>query len=151
MYLLMVCLGGVSITGVRAGGSALPNSLVITQTTAAVEFVTAEELKAKIAASQAVTILDVRASSDLLGSDSKIKGALHVKLRRLESRLRLPPLKDVSHSAELITYCACPNDEASVRAAQLLMNAGFKHVLVLKGGWSAWKKANGQVESKPRG
>jgi rhodanese-related sulfurtransferase len=74
-----------------------------------------------------------------------------VKVRKLKSRLALPPLKNIARDSEVVTYCACPNDEASIRAAQELMDAGFKRVRALKGGWVAWKKTNGQVESRPRG
>ncbi len=124
---------------------------VVIQTSAPVEFVAPDELKIKLARNQSVTILDVRASSDLTQSDSKIKGALHVKLRKLESRLTMPPLKSIARDSEVVTYCACPNDEASIRAAQLLKNAGFTRVRVLKGGWLSWKKANGQIEGRSRG
>jgi rhodanese-related sulfurtransferase len=82
----------------------------------------------------------------LLLNDNKIKGALYVKLRRLKYRLGFPPLSKVSRNSEVVTYCACPNDESSIKAAQLLVESGFKHVRVLKGGWVVWKKANGQVE-----
>jgi rhodanese-related sulfurtransferase len=112
--------------------------------------VTAEELKAKITKNQPVTVIDVRASSDLDNSENKIKGAIHVKLRKLQSRLGLPPLKNVPRDSEVVTYCACPNDEASIRAVQLLTTAGFTRVRALRGGWVAWKKINGQVEARPR-
>lgn len=114
------------------------------------EFVTAEELKAKLARSEPLTIIDVRSASGL-GSESKIKGAYYVKLRRLKYRLGFSPLKDAPRDREVVTYCACPNDEASVKAAQLLRESGFKRVRVLKGGWVVWKKANGQVEPMARG
>ena len=110
------------------------------------QFVTADELKAKISRNETVTIIDVRATSGLLESDNKIKGAVYVKLRRLKSRLVMAPLKDVPRNREVVTYCACPNDESSIRAAQVLLEAGFTHVRVLKGGWVTWKKVNGQVE-----
>ena len=113
---------------------------------AEVQFLTAEELKTKISRNEPVAIIDVRATSGLLESDNKIKGAVYVKLRRLKSRLVMPPLKDVPRNREVVTYCACPNDEASIRAAQLLLEAGFTRVKVLKGGWATWKKINGQVE-----
>lgn len=111
-----------------------------------VQFVTADELKAKISRNEPLAIIDVRATSGLLESDNKIKGAVYVKLRRLKSRLDMPPLKDVPRNREVVTYCACPNDEASIRAAQVLLEAGFTRVRVLKGGWVTWKKVNGQVE-----
>ena len=113
---------------------------------AEVQFVSAEELKAKIAKNEPVAIIDVRATSGLAEADNKIKGAVYVKLRRLKSRLMLPPLKDVPRDREVVTYCACPNDEASIRAAEVLQSAGFSRVRVLKGGWVNWKKMKGQVE-----
>ena len=111
-----------------------------------VQFVTAEELKSKITKNEPVVIIDVRATSGLLEGDNKIKGAVYVKLRRLKARLDLPPLKDVPRNREVVTYCACPNDESSIRAAQVLLDAGFSRVRVLKGGWVSWKKVSGQIE-----
>jgi rhodanese-related sulfurtransferase len=131
--------------------AALPRGEIAQQTPAEAEFITAEELKAKLTKNEPVTIIDVRGSSGLLNSDNKIKGAVYVKLRRLKYRLGFPPLANVSRNREVVTYCACPNDESSVKAAQLLRESGFKHVRVLKGGWVVWKKANGQVEPMARG
>ena len=122
------------------------NQEVIAQT----NFITAEELKAKLSGKDPVTVIDVRSASALAG-ESKIKGAIYVKLRRLKYRLGFPPLKNVPKDRDVITYCACPNDEASIRAAQILTQAGFTRVRVLKGGWVVWKKANGQIESTARG
>ena len=116
-----------------------------------VEFITAEELKGKIARNQPVTIIDVRSVGGLGNDERKIKGSIHVKLRRLRSRLAFSPLKDLPRDREGVTYCACPSDEAGIRAAQLLLEAGFKRVRVLKGGWVVWQKANGQIEPAPRG
>ena len=110
-----------------------------------------DELKTKLAKNQPVTIIDVRATGGLSSSDSKIKGAIYVKLRRLRSRLAFPPLKGVPRDREIVTYCACPNDESSVYAAQVLLDAGFKRVRALKGGWTGWQKAKGQIESVARG
>lgn len=115
-----------------------------------VQFVTAEELKTKITKNEPVVIIDVRATSGLLEGDNKIRGAVYVKLRRLKARLGLPPLKDVRRNREVVTYCACPNDESSIRAAQVLLDAGFSRVRVLKGGWVSWKKVSGQIEPLAR-
>lgn len=115
-----------------------------------IEFVTAQELKTKLAGNGSVTVIDLRSTSAYAGSNDKIRGAIHVKERRLKTRLAFPPLRDVPHDGEVVVYCACPNDEASVRAAQLLSDVGFKRVRVLKGGWRAWLDAGGQMESKPK-
>lgn len=114
------------------------------------DFITAEELKAKLAKNEPVMIIDVR-SGNSLNADNKIKGAYYVKLRRLKYRLSFPPLKNLPRDRTVVTYCACPNDESSVRAAQILRDSGFKRVQVLKGGWTLWKKANGQIEPMARG
>jgi len=126
-------------------------SNAVVQNSSETEFIMAEELKAKLAKNEPVTVIDVRGSSSLLSADNKIKGAIYVKLRRLKYRLGFPPLKNVPHNREVVTYCACPNDESSVKAAQILRESGFTRVRVLKGGWVFWKKANGQIEPMARG
>lgn len=120
------------------------------QQNSSTEFITAEELKAKLAKNEPITIIDVRAASSLPDGSNKIKGAVYVKLRRLKYRLGFAPLRDVPRNREVVTYCACPSDESSVKAAQMLLEAGFKRVRVLKGGWVDWKKAKGQVEPMAR-
>jgi rhodanese-related sulfurtransferase len=115
-----------------------------------IERITAEELKAKLAKNEPVTILDVRATDSYVSSDNRIKGSIHVKLRRLQFRLSFPPLKGIPRDSEVVTYCACPNDESSIRAAQILIDAGFKHVRVLDGGWQMWLRARGQVAPRPK-
>jgi rhodanese-related sulfurtransferase len=145
----IVCLGSAGLANAINGTGA--SSALDPQTPAPTQFVTAEELKAKLAKSEPVTVIDVRASSDLDNSENKIKGAIHVKLRKLQSRLGMPPLKDIPRNSEVVTYCACPNDEASIRAAQLLTDAGFKRVRALRGGWVACNKTHGQVEGRPKG
>ena len=114
------------------------------------EFIRAEELKAKLARNEPLTIIDVRDTRSYVDSNNKIRGALYVKLRRLNYRLSFAPLRDVPRDSEVVTYCACPNDEASIRAAQILSDAGFKRVYVLKGGWRMWLKVTGQVEPRAK-
>jgi rhodanese-related sulfurtransferase len=95
-------------------------------------------------------IIDVRATQSFVDSPNKIKGAIHVKARRLRHRLTFSPFKDLPRDREIVTYCACPSDEISARAAKVLLDAGFKRVRALKGGWQEWLKVGGQVESKPK-
>ena len=136
-----------------AGGGLLDNSArgqQVTNQTVTVSFIEASELKDKLARNERVAIIDVRATSGYVNSNNKIKGAVHVKLRRLQSRLQFPPLKDIPRDTEVVTYCACEDDQASVRAAQIFLDAGFKRVRALKGGWQMWLKINGPVDLRPR-
>lgn len=120
------------------------------QTDPSVQTITAEELKTKISSNQPITIIDVRSSEGYANSSNTLKGAIHFKLRRLKSRLAFPPLKDFPKDREIITYCACPNDESSIAAAQILQSGGFKRVRVLQGGWREWLKAKGPVEPRAK-
>ena len=132
--------------------SYLPSSSATTAgqtSTAAPEFISAEQLKRKITAGETLTIIDVRATDTYVAS-GKIKGSLHIKLRRLAYRLSMPPLRDLPRDREVITFCACPHDEAGIRAAQIFLDAGFKRVRVLQGGWQMWLKVNGPIEPRPR-
>jgi rhodanese-related sulfurtransferase len=133
---------GAARVGAQGGAESNP---------AGVEFVSAAELKEKLTKGERVTLIDLRSINVYAGSDGKIVGAIHIKERRLRTRLSMPPLRDLPRDAEVVTYCACPNDEAAVRAAQMFSAAGFKRARVLKGGWRAWLDARGQVEAKPIG
>lgn len=114
----------------------------------AITFITAEELKVKMNNNEAVTMIDVRGAEGYAASNTTIKGAFHFKLRRLKSRLKYAPLKDLPKDREIVTYCACPADESSITAAQSLQEAGFTRVRVLKGGWTEWLRAKGPVQPK---
>jgi rhodanese-related sulfurtransferase len=116
----------------------------------AVEMISADELKAKVTANHPVTIIDVRSSEGYASSSTTVKGAIHIKLRKLKSRLIYPPFKDLSKDREIVTYCACPKDQSSISAAQILQAAGFKRVRVLQGGWQEWLRANGPVEPRQK-
>lgn len=115
-----------------------------------VTMITAEDLKAKLERNEPVTIIDVRSSEGFASSSTTVKGSVHFKLRKLKSRLRFAPLKDLPRSGEIVTYCACPKDEASIAAAQILQSSGFTRVRVLQGGWHEWMKANGPIQPRTK-
>jgi rhodanese-related sulfurtransferase len=136
-YLFMVLfVAGLSVVTVQA------------QTPATVETITAEELKAKLAGNEPITIIDVRSPQGYAASTTTMKGAIHFKGRKIKSRLKYAPLKDLPKDREIVIYCACPNDESSISAAQVLKESGFKRVRVLQGGWNGWLQAKGPVEPR---
>ena len=118
--------------------------------TSGVAFISVEELKTKLVANESVVIIDVRSSETFANSDKQIKGAIHMKVRRIEHRLTLPPLKDVPRDRPVVTYCSCPADESAISAARVFLENGFKNVRALKGGWREWMKVSGPTETKPR-
>ena len=116
----------------------------------AVEMISADELKAKVTNNHPVTIIDVRSSEGYAAATTTVKGAIHFKLRKLKYRLEYPPLKNIPKDQEIVTYCACPKDQSSIAAAQILQASGFKRVKVLQGGWQEWLRANGPVEPRAK-
>jgi rhodanese-related sulfurtransferase len=138
--LLVFILVGLSALTVQAQTPAAP----------AVETITADELKTKLSGGQPVTIIDVRGAEAYASATSTIKGSIHFKVRKLKYRLAYPPLKDLPRDREIVTYCSCPKDEASIAAAQILQASGFKRVRVLQGGWQEWLRANGPIEPRTK-
>jgi rhodanese-related sulfurtransferase len=116
-----------------------------------VAFITAEELKTMMAGNAPVTVLDFRGSEGYAASTTTIQGALHFNVRKLKQRLSFAPLKDLPRDREIVTYCACPKDQSSISAAQILQASGFTRVRVLQGGWTEWLKVNGPVQPKAKG
>jgi rhodanese-related sulfurtransferase len=117
----------------------------------AVEMISAEELKTKVAKNEPVTIIDVRSAEGFAASTTTVKGSYHYKLRHLKYRLQYPPLKSLPRDQEIVTYCACPKDELSIAAAQILKESGFTRVKVLQGGWTEWLRINGPVQPRAKG
>lgn len=111
-----------------------------------IEFITPEELKTKIAKNESLAILDLRSQDSYEQSDKTMKGSIHTRVRKVAARLR-----EVPRDREVITYCACPADQAAILAARELLTNGFTRVRVLKGGWNAWLHVGGPVQPKPRG
>jgi rhodanese-related sulfurtransferase len=116
----------------------------------AINLITAEELKSKMAKNEPVVIVDVRSPEGFANSTTTVKGSVHYKLRKLKYRLQYPPFKDLPRDREIVTYCACPKDEASIAAAQVLQSSGFTRVRVLQGGWTEWQRVNGPVQPRAR-
>ena len=116
----------------------------------AINMITAEELKTKMTNNQPVVIVDVRSAEGFANSTTTVKGSIHFKLRKLKYRLQYPPFRDLPRNAEIVTYCACPKDEASIAAAEVLQSSGFTRVRVLQGGWTEWLRVNGPVQPRAR-
>jgi rhodanese-related sulfurtransferase len=144
LFILVLLVG---LIDVRYALACRDSSLVPLDDTK-IDLITVDELKNKVSAKEQLLILDVRSSESYANSRLKIKGALHFNVRKLKFRLSFPPLKDVPRDRAVVTYCACPSEEASIAAAKVLLDNGFKNVKALKGGWTEWQKANGPVEPR---
>lgn len=102
--------------------------------------ITVEELASLIAdETSRPVILDVR-SAAARADGGVIPGAIAAHPEDLDA------LKDHDRDAEIIVYCACPNEATAALAAKHLRRAGFRRIRPLLGGIEAWAKAGFTLE-----
>jgi len=88
--------------------------------------ITVSELRQLIDDGREPVILDVR-PQDVRVQDGIIPGAISAHPADID-----PIIKNYSRDAEIIVYCACPNEE-SATTAKHLKQAGFKKIRPLLG------------------
>jgi len=79
-------------------------------------------------------VLDVR--SRAARAEGVIPGAIPAHPKEMH-----PTLEAYDRDAEIVVYCACPNEATAAEAAKHLKSAGFKKIRPLLGGIEAWVKA----------
>jgi membrane protein DedA with SNARE-associated domain/rhodanese-related sulfurtransferase len=97
--------------------------------------ITVDELHGLILRGDAPVILDVR-PSELQERDGVIPGAIPIVFSTLDS-----VAMSFDSSAEVIVYCACPNEASAATIAHRLIQKGAKRVRPLLGGVEAWVAA----------
>jgi membrane protein DedA with SNARE-associated domain/rhodanese-related sulfurtransferase len=105
--------------------------------------ITVPELQQLINAGVQPTFVDVRPAASR-ARDGTIPGALHLSLDR--AREEAP---DLPRDAEVVVYCACPNEVSAAQVARQLRRAGFLNVRPLMGGIDAWIAAGLPIERIP--
>jgi rhodanese-related sulfurtransferase len=98
------------------------------------------ELKGLVDSGGSPVIIDALAPSTR-SREGMIPGAICVEELRLDSGSTLIP-----RDAEVIVYCACPNEASAARIAQQLIRLGCARVRPLTGGIYAWKEAGFEVQ-----
>lgn len=99
------------------------------------------ELKELVERGPAPVIIDALAPASRQ-REGVIPGAIPVEAFRLDSGGAAIPF-----DAEVIVYCACPNEASAARIAQQLLRMGCIRVRPLTGGIFAWKDAGFGVEA----
>lgn len=98
--------------------------------------ITVDELHDALLGVPPPVVVDVRAATSHELDPRMVDGALVVSLEHLEQ-----VMQNVPFDRELVTYCGCPNEASSARAAKSLIERGYKHVRPLQGGLAAWEAA----------
>ena len=90
---------------------------------------------------KSVLVLDVRDAESF--ANGRIPGAVHVPVRAIEGQLAA--VRRASKGRVIVTYCSCPTEASSLRAAKELSDAGI-NARALVGGFPKWVEAGGLVE-----
>lgn len=95
--------------------------------------VTVEQLREKLLSGEDPLIIDLRPDT-ARQEQAGIPGSLPLALEELAMRQHVLP-----RNRDIILYCACPRDAASVQGALVLRKAGLTRVWALAGGIEAWR------------
>lgn len=104
--------------------------------------VTPAELNRALASGHAPLVLDVRSPTSRRLEPLAIEGARLVAPDGLDAAVR-----DVPVERDIVSYCSCPNEATSAKAAKALAGRGYRHVRPLLGGLPAWEAAGYRVRS----
>jgi membrane protein DedA with SNARE-associated domain/rhodanese-related sulfurtransferase len=102
--------------------------------------ISVDELHQLRSAGAAHVVVDVRPT--LAQQEGRIPGAVTITMDEMHE-LEL----DMPADAEVIVYCACPNEASAARVAKQLMQKGYARVRPLHGGIDAWIAAGHALES----
>ena len=108
----------------------------------AIPRVTVQEVTEKISAGEDPVIIDLRshgARRDMTG----IPGSQSLSVKEVIAGYR-----DLPRDRDVILYCGCPLDRASVRAARILREKGLVRVWPLTGGIEAWHAITSNTEAR---
>ena len=95
----------------------------------------------RLYAHKSVLVGDVRDADSF--ACGRIPGAVHVPVRDIE--VQLAAVRKASKGRVIVTYCSCPTESSSLRAAKLLSDKGLT-AKALVGGFPKWVEAGGAIE-----
>ncbi len=103
-----------------------------------VKNIMAQELKEMLGKDGSeVLLLDVREERELTGELGHIEGIVHIPIGSLAFRL-----SELQNYKDKNIVIICRSGRRATTGAQILNNAGFVNVSVLKGGMLSWNKYN---------
>lgn len=107
------------------------------------ETVRAESVGQRLLAGEPVLLMDARSPDEWRRADLQLAGSLRIRPSEVENHLRLIP-----QGRPVVTYCGCPEARCSRRAAEALIENGWKDVHPLAGGFDAALAAGLPTEAR---
>ncbi len=108
--------------------------------------VTPEQVRARLASSEAVRIVDLRSTLDFASTRQTLPGAIRMAPDELEARHA-----EIPRDCDVVLYCTYPNEVTSARTALALKRHGVERVFPLEGGMDAWVSSGYPVDVVPIG
>ena len=105
--------------------------------------ISVDELKQRMDAGDAISVVDVRHPLALDLDPESIPGAINFTLEEIEHRHH-----EIPRDRDIVLYCTCPNEVSSARTAFLLKKKGIHRVRPLEGGLDAWRERKFPVERR---
>lgn len=103
------------------------------------------DVKRRMDNGERVVFLDARSPDEWDAARKQIRGALRFRPSEVENHLRWIP-----QGHPIVTYCECPEERCSTRAAEALMENGWHDVHPLAGGFPAAEHEGIPTEEKHR-
>ena len=103
-------------------------------------WIEADELKAMLDADAPPLVVDVRGRGEFDGELGHLVPALNLPIDELAARL-----PELQHARQRRVVLVCHTDKRSAKAAEVLRDAGFVDVVVLRGGIARWRAAGHPV------
>lgn len=107
--------------------------------------ISVEELKQRLDAGEAISVVDVRHPLALELDPETIPGAMNFTMEEIEHRHH-----EIPRDRDIVLYCTCPNEVSSARTAFLLKRKGIHRVRPLEGGLDAWRERKFPVERRTK-
>ena len=101
----------------------------------------ADTLKSRLAENNDLLVLDVRSADEMKGPLGHVAGARNIAVADLKNRVS--GLQEKKHKPIIIV---CQTEMRSLKAEQILVQAGFTDLSVLAGGMEAWNSKGYPVE-----
>jgi rhodanese-related sulfurtransferase len=105
--------------------------------------ISVDELKQRMDAGEAISVVDVRHPLALDLDPETIPGAINFTMEEIEHRHH-----EIPRDRDIVLYCTCPNEVSSARTAFLLKKKGIHRVRPLVGGLDAWRERKYPVERR---
>jgi len=134
---------GLMGVGLLAAVAFVPRLLQRFKNERAVRWIEISDLAPRLAGPEGIAVIDVRGPEEFTGPLGHIANARNVPLPELPRRVA-----ELGSLTETPVVLVCKTDKRSASAAALLDAAGFRDVLVLRGGMVGWNEAGLPVANR---